>query len=580
MAYEVIARKWRPQQFDDVVGQEHVTRTLRNAIDADRLAHAYLFVGPRGTGKTSLARIFAKTLNCGKRKGHKPCDKCDSCIEIMEGRSLDVQEIDGASNNGVDQVRDLRDAVKYAPARGPYRIYVIDEVHMLSMGAFNALLKTIEEPPRHVKFIFATTEADKVPATILSRCQRFDLRRISLPLIVERLKLIADKEGFEVTSDALLAVARGAEGGLRDAESALDQLVSFCGRKIEEQDVLSVFGLVSRRVVTGLAGQVLSGDIPGLIRTVKDMDEAGKDMQRLLIELLGCFRDLLVCRYIEGDTAELGIMAEDREALMEQSGEVSPARIVRVAEILSEAEEGMRTALSRRTMLEMALIRSARAARSVSLDEVLAKVQALREELGGAGEGTAPQSAAPVRFASSPSRPQAVREPELPMAGAAPTGLEPSAEAAAAGTGERECRLLRQRWGDVAAAAAMCAVSLRNALADAAPISVSGDTVTIGFDREFAEEPARFDVPRNRLALEKAISDVLGRCVKLSFVLKDEAEIEAACGEAGGARADDGKRPSEGARESKKTPQEWARDPAVKRVAEMFDGTVSEVRGI
>ena len=230
MAYEVLARKWRPQQFDDVVGQEHVTQTLKNAITSERVAHAYLFVGPRGVGKTSTARIFAKALNCEKGPTATPCDKCDSCREITAGNSLDVLEIDAASNTGVDNVRDLRENVRYAPARGPFKIYIIDEVHMLSVAAFNALLKTLEEPPAHVKFIFATTEPQKVPATILSRCQRFDLRRISMSDIVERLSEIAEAEKIEIDEDALLAIARGAEGGLRDAESALDQFIAFRGK--------------------------------------------------------------------------------------------------------------------------------------------------------------------------------------------------------------------------------------------------------------------------------------------------------------------------------------------------------------
>ena len=262
MPYEVLARRWRPQQFDDVVGQSHVTQTLGNAIASGRLAHAYLLVGPRGIGKTSIARILAKALNCAKGPTVTPCDTCDSCTEIMAGRSLDVMEIDGASNNGVEQVRDLRESVKYAPMRGAFKVYIIDEVHMLSASAFNALLKTLEEPPPHVKFVFATTEPEKILPTIISRCQRFDLRRIPLALIVERLRLIAKDEKIAVDEEALLAIARGAEGGLRDAESALDQLIAFKGKTISEADVLSVFGLVSRAVLEDLAGKTLKAFLP------------------------------------------------------------------------------------------------------------------------------------------------------------------------------------------------------------------------------------------------------------------------------------------------------------------------------
>ncbi len=239
MSYEVFARKYRPQTFDDLVGQAHVSRTLKNAVAQNRLAHAYLFVGPRGIGKTSTARILAKALNCEKGPTVTPDGTCDNCKEIAAGNSLDVLEIDGASNNGVEQVRELRDNVRYAPSKSRYKIYIIDEVHMLTAAAFNALLKTLEEPPPHVKFIFATTEPQKVLATIVSRCQRFDLHRIPAKLIAHHLQFIAGKEKITLESAAAHAIARGAEGGLRDAESMLDQLVAFCGEKISEKDVLN-----------------------------------------------------------------------------------------------------------------------------------------------------------------------------------------------------------------------------------------------------------------------------------------------------------------------------------------------------
>jgi DNA polymerase-3 subunit gamma/tau len=261
MSYQVIARKYRPQRFRDVVGQEHVTQTLAHAIEQQRIAHAYLFCGPRGTGKTTIARIFAKCLNC--TGGPKvEFDEGDSrCQEIAEGRSLDVFEIDGASNNGVEQVRELRETCKYAPASSKYKIYIIDEVHMLSTAAFNALLKTLEEPPEHVKFMFATTDPEKVLPTILSRCQRFDLRRIPAALIAKHLTQIAGLEKVKIHPAALYAIARGATGAMRDAESALDQLISFCGDKIEEADVLSMFGLTAQGQLLDLTRAVLVGEV-------------------------------------------------------------------------------------------------------------------------------------------------------------------------------------------------------------------------------------------------------------------------------------------------------------------------------
>jgi DNA polymerase-3 subunit gamma/tau len=294
VSYEVFARKYRPQTFDDLVGQTHVSRTLKNAVAQNRLAHAYLFVGPRGVGKTSTARILAKSLNCVKGPTVTPCGVCDNCREIAAGNSLDVIEIDGASNNSVEDVRQLRDNVRYAPAKGRYKIYLIDEVHMLSQAAFNALLKTLEEPPPHVKFIFATTEPQKVLPTILSRCQRFDLHRIPANLIAQHLQFIAGKEKITLEPAAAHAIARGAEGGLRDAESMLDQLVAFCGEKIGENDVLNVFGFTSEQTVVDLTGQILRGETPGALELLYQQSESGKDMMRLMSDLIAYLRDLLV----------------------------------------------------------------------------------------------------------------------------------------------------------------------------------------------------------------------------------------------------------------------------------------------
>src|SRR5207248_3143903 len=276
MSYQVIARKYRPQRFEDVVGQEHVTQTLSNAIAQKRIAHAYLFCGPRGTGKTTIARIFAKCLNCVDGPKVDFDDKDPRCQEITEGRSLDVLEIDGASNNGVEQVRELRETCKYAPASSRFKIYIIDEVHMLSTAAFNALLKTLEEPPAHVKFMFATTDPEKVLPTILSRCQRFDLRRIPAALITRHLAEIAGKEKVKIDDAALYAIARGADGGMRDAESTLDQLISFCGDKIEESDVLSMFGLAAESQILGLSQAILAGEVEKALRLLNALANQGK----------------------------------------------------------------------------------------------------------------------------------------------------------------------------------------------------------------------------------------------------------------------------------------------------------------
>ncbi len=397
MAYEVLARKWRPRQFSDVVGQEHVTRTLTNALVAGRVAHAYLFVGPRGIGKTTLTRIFAKAINCEQGPTATPCDTCELCREIMAGNALDVQEIDGASNNGVEQIRDLRDAVRFAPTRARFKIFIIDEVHMLTDAAFNALLKTLEEPPPHVKFIFATTEADKVLPTIISRCQRFDLRRIPTTLIAEQLGKIAATEHVTVEPDALLAIARGAEGGMRDALSALDQLIAFKGDTVSEEDVLAVFGLVARKSLENMAGHLLAGQTGEALRLVDALDQSGKDLRRLVIELLGHFRNVLVCQHVGDDATALDVTPEQLRVLRTQAGQADPARVLRIAEQLADVEGRMRYALSRRTLLETALVRCCRAATTVTLDDLLKRLNALRDAGPPAAHPTpAPAGAAPA----------------------------------------------------------------------------------------------------------------------------------------------------------------------------------------
>src|SRR6266576_3112893 len=344
MSYQVIARKYRPQRFSDVVGQEHVSQTLSHAIEQKRIAHAYLFCGPRGTGKTTIARIFAKCLNCTGGPKVDFDDKDPRCQEITEGRSLDVFEIDGASNNGVEQVRELRETCKYAPASSRFKIYIIDEVHMLSTAAFNALLKTLEEPPAHVKFMFATTDPEKVLPTILSRCQRFDLRRIPAALIVKHLAHIAKQEKVKIDDAALFAIARGAEGAMRDAESALDQLISFCGENIVEADVLSMFGLTAQGQILALASAVLKGDCETVLRELNELARHGKDLGRLLADLLGHFRNLLIYQVSRGDLKLIEASEADAGSLKEQAAMISTEGVTRIMEVLTDSEGRLREA--------------------------------------------------------------------------------------------------------------------------------------------------------------------------------------------------------------------------------------------
>ena len=375
--YQVIARKWRPQTFDDVVGQDHVVRTLKNAITRGRIAHAYLFVGPRGTGKTSTARIFAKALNCtgGPKADFDPEDPV--CQAIADGSYLDVIEIDGASNNGVDQVRDLRDTVQYAPAQGKFKIYIIDEVHMLSAAAFNALLKTLEEPPAHVKFVFATTDPQKVLPTIVSRCQRFDLKPIPAELIVERLKKIAAAEKIKISEAALASIARMADGGMRDAQSILDQMISFCGGEISEPDVLDVYGLVSAEKIAELAAALAAGDHRKIVAIVDDCDANGRDLVRLLSDLQAHVRGALLDAIAQGGRSD----ALGGEALTTE-------QITRLLDGLREGEGAVKLGLAEKINFEVTLLKAVEASRARAIDSLIKELAALADEAPvAAGDG-------------------------------------------------------------------------------------------------------------------------------------------------------------------------------------------------
>ena len=378
MSYQVFARKYRPQTFDDLVGQGHVSQTLKNAVQQNRLAHAYLFVGPRGVGKTSTARILAKSLNCIHGPTVTPCGKCDNCLEIAAGNSLDVIEIDGASNNSVEDVRELRDNVRYAPAKGKYKIYLIDEVHMLSSQAFNALLKTLEEPPAHVKFIFATTEPQKVLQTILSRCQRFDLHRIPANLIAHHLQYIAKNENITLAPEAASSIARGAEGGLRDAESMLDQLVAFCGEKISESDVLNVFGFTSQQTVADLTDRILRGATGDAVQLLHDQSESGKDMMKLMSDLISYLRDLLVFK-VKPDALAEDVDPELQKSLSAQAGLVETDRLLQLIDQFAEAEGRMKWAPNKKLHFEVALIKAIQTLDQVTLNEVIENLNALRD---------------------------------------------------------------------------------------------------------------------------------------------------------------------------------------------------------
>jgi DNA polymerase-3 subunit gamma/tau len=375
--YEVLARKYRPQKFSELAGQEHVSRTLQNAIDSGRVAHAFLFTGARGVGKTSTARIMAKTLNCDVGVTHEPCNVCPQCVEITKGTSTDVFEIDGASNNGVDDVRDLRDNIKYLPSHSRYRIIIIDEVHMLSTNAFNALLKTLEEPPEHVKFIFATTEPHKLPVTILSRCQRFDFKRVTLPKICARLREIAGTEKVEISDASLALIARKGDGSMRDSLTAFDQVLAFCGNTVNDEDVATLLGTIDRRLLAEISAAVFDGNTQGVLAGIKQVDLVGYNMRQFCQELIEHFRNLLVIRSVKKPEEILDLAAAELEELHKQSLHLSVPDIQRRLTLLLKAESEMGYASFPRLIVEMALLKAALLAPLVPIQELIDKIKAL-----------------------------------------------------------------------------------------------------------------------------------------------------------------------------------------------------------
>jgi DNA polymerase-3 subunit gamma/tau len=501
MAYLVLARKWRPQRFEDVVGQDHVTTTLRNAIVQGRIAHAFLFSGPRGVGKTTVARLLARALNCAEGPTAEPCGKCGSCTDIAAGNALDVIEIDGASNTGVDNIRDLNEAVRYRPASGRFKIYIIDEVHMLSTAAFNALLKTLEEPPEHVKFIFATTEVNRLPPTVVSRCQRYEFKRIPMAELLTRLKKIVADEKIEASDAALFDLAREADGSMRDAQSLLDQVIVFAGKTIGEAEVRAALGVADRSVLYRTTEAVLTRDPATCLRTVDELHRYGYEVGQFGRDLVRQLRHLTVAALFKDPALLTDLPDTEVHETMRQAGLRSGDDLQRLFRLAQTSVEEIRKSILPTVMLEMTLVKMATLPDATPVDQLIARLEAMERRLGGGGAPTsgprpavAPASAvsAPPPRAPNPSpgtraeAPSPASPPSRPVAAPSAAATASTAPVASPGAPVAPSGTSVTRGWEGFLAAAQTKISLKVYLNGSRPLEEGDDLLHIGVENDLA----------------------------------------------------------------------------------------------
>ena len=522
---QALYRKWRSQSFDEVVGQEHVVRTLTGALAQNRIGHAYLFAGPRGTGKTTMARLLAKAVNCLAEEGPKPCNQCALCQALNEGRMLDLIEIDGASNRGIDEVRTLREQVNFSPNMARYKVYIIDEVHMLTTEAFNALLKTLEEPPAHVIFVLATTESHKLPPTIISRCQRFDFRRIPLDLVVQHLRRIADAEGLNVEQEALELIGRNATGSMRDAISLLDQLAAYGSDAITRELVQSMLGAVSTEPLAELVDHIIQKDLQNALGLVSGLVDQGLDPRQLTGELLDYVRDVLQVK--AGNAPSLtATTAQTEKRMRAQSEQLSVEDILRISRLLTQAGLDLKGNVLSQLPLELAVTESI-----LQPDATRAKAQPAPSQTDPSPRPVVRQAASsePPKMSPRPSeepKPQERRESEA-IAAPKPKQTAPSA------AGIVDMDALRSRWGDIVDGLRnynprTLSLSTQALLRSGAPMEVVGDTIVIGFPSEFHKKKISEDAPK--ALVEKAIAEAVGvaNCVMRGIVVSQQELKDAA----------------------------------------------------
>ncbi|HWR58609.1 MAG TPA: DNA polymerase III subunit gamma/tau [Thermodesulfovibrionales bacterium] len=541
MSYLVLARKWRPLGFDDLIGQEAISRILSNAIVQGKIAHAYLFSGPRGVGKTTTARILAKAMNCEKGPTVKPCGVCASCKGIADGSSVDVMEIDGASNNSVDDIRDLRERVKYASAGGRYKVYIIDEAHMLSGPAFNALLKTLEEPPPHVVFVLATTAAGKVPATVLSRCQHLPFRRIPSQKIRERLKMISDSEGIRISGAAIELVARAAEGSMRDSLTILDQLSAFSS-DINESEVKDLLGIADFRALSELASAVIRGDREMILGIISELADRGSDIKSFTKDLMNFFRDLLVAKVVSKHKAILDVSDNELAVIREILGTTTEDHLTLLLSEMINAESDVRVAFSPRIALEMSLIRASFLNMMKPVKEALEHIQSFGEEGGGHPKST-----------KDSGKRKTVNEQKEVVSPPASVDMAPPPDVRAPFPGPSGKAAVDFKGPFLQKVDAMnhplaCKLS-------GTEFSVEGDTVTITFNGGSA---IHADSVKNSLELlETAASEILNRSMSLTIDIARKKVPR-----------------------KKELKEKTMSEPLVKDAIELFEGRIVDVRQI
>ncbi len=558
MSYLVLARKWRPKEFSGLIGQEHVTKTLVNAVTSGHLAHAYIFSGPRGIGKTSTARILAKALNCPQVKDAVPCNKCSICLEIAEGNNIDVIEIDGASNRGIDEIRNLRDNVRYTPSQGKHKVYIIDEVHMLTTEAFNALLKTLEEPSEHVKFIFATTEPHKIPLTILSRCQHFSFKRIQTQDLVKHLRHMVKAEKIKVTDEALFLIAKNADGSIRDAQSVLDQLVSFSpDKEITAHTANSLLGLVSQDIYFQFAENILHNDIVKLLILVDKLVNEGRDIGQVANGLINYFRNLFFISLGKQGEDLIDVSRDTKETLVNQANQFQKGRLWQILEMVSSLEKNIRTTRTPRAFLEIAMIKIVNTMSPVMLGEIVEKLTELEKKLGtGSAYSISEPSPEPI---SRPLQQQKIVQEK-------PAQAEPVSHPHEEQKPEQQdltIDIVKQKWPKIISTLKKQKMILGVFLSEGAPINLKMSTLEIGFGpnaRLFLEK-----VEAERKFIEETLLEVLGhnitaRCVPVG---KDNHTF----------KNNEGSKNKQAEEQNEKL----LNNPAVKTVMEKFEAKVVKI---